>query len=160
MAVNDPNEIANTAQSILDAIVATFAEYSVSLPTRQYLAVGALGHTVHDMEQLTVSWDLMYSGSPGAQSLTPILYTENTHTSTFVVEIVRSIPTPPNGRGMPDASAMTAAAIVKMVDGRLLFEAGMRSLGLSWNQRGMLDIQSGVPQGGYQATIMNIIMAI
>jgi hypothetical protein len=160
MAVNDPNEIANAAQTILDTIVSTFAEYNVALPTRQYLAVGALGHTVHDAEQLTVSWDLMYSGSPGMQALAPIIYTENTHTSTFVVEIVRAVPTPPNGRGMPDASAMTTAAIIKMVDGRLMFEAGMRSLALSWNKHGIVDIQSGVPQGGYQATIMNIILSI
>jgi hypothetical protein len=87
----DPQEFADIADHILNTVVTTYADHGISLPERRYLAVGGQGSTVHDCEQVTVSFEQGYSGRPGAQAQEPVKC-NSLRTGVYVIEVVRALP--------------------------------------------------------------------
>lgn len=173
----DKNEIVEIADHILNTIATTYNEHEVSLPLRRYLAVGGQGDTVHDCEQLTVSFEQGYSGSPGNQAMEPAKC-DSIRTAVFIVEIVRCIPTinsekPSAQTATPSrwdsvvnnavqtipVEVLTAVAKTQMVDAMLLMDAGMRAGDNTMSSGALVDISVGAPQGGFQAIIMTIASA-
>jgi hypothetical protein len=168
----DPNEFVEVAEHILNTIVTIYGEHGVDLPARRYLAVGGQGETVHDCEQVTVSFDQGYSGLPGNQAFEPVRCS-SPRTGVFVVEVVRSIGTPNTAAAAPDtmipnrlaqvttgvgvlpADVLTEIAKKQMVDAMLLMEAGLRA-GETTYTGSITDISAGSPQGAYQAMIMTV----
>lgn len=159
MGMQDANEIVNLAENILSTVQSVYAEYGVALPARQYLNAGGKGTTVHDGEQLTVSLDMAYSGLPGNQAQTPVRI-DDPRTATFFVEVVRILPTPGNSGRPPTADNLTLKAKEQMVDAAVLLEAGLRAATNTFTRVGIADVSAGLPQGGYQAMILNLILVI
>ena len=163
----DPNEFVEIADLILNTVVATYADHGVDLPTRRYLAVGGQGDTVHDCEQLTVSFEQGYSGLPGNQAQEPVKCA-GPRTGVYIVEVVRAVPQPntdaanpatitPSRYGQEVTGVQTLPAEVQstyarkqMVDAMLLMDAGLRA-GETMTVGALADVSAGSPQGGYQA---------
>lgn len=168
----DPNEFAETADYLLRMVEMVYAEHDVDLPSRRYLAVGGQGTTVHEAEQVTVSFEQAYTGRPGAQAQEPARC-DSIRTGVFVVEIVRCVPQPNTAAANPatpvpsrygqevtgvqalPADVQTAHAKKQMVDAMLLLEAGLRT------SEGTLvgavaDVSAGPESGGMQAMVMMV----
>lgn len=176
----DLNDIVDMADHLLETINRVYAEQdTVVLPDRQYYIIGGQGQTVHECEQLTVSWDQAYSGLPGNEASIPAKC-DSIHTASFVVEVVRAIntarnmneavsPTAPGsttnipGRyagavgtvGMPSEEDYMREARQQMRDAVLLLRAGLEAGDATLGESSIVDVSAGAPQGGYQATIMN-----
>lgn len=144
---------------LLDKIVEVFAEEQAPLPARRYVTLGGQGETVHDADQVTVSWEQTYSGAPGEQSLSPVRR-QMGRSAVFVCEIVRTIPGLTAKGGPPSVEAITAATNVQLKDAQLLFEAGLRAGELGSTEKCIIDVSAGKPQGLKQAILMNFIAAI
>jgi hypothetical protein len=150
---------ATTAHIILDAVRAEFQAAGVDLPLRQYLAIGGRGETVHDCAQVTVSWEMTYSGTPGQPSQTAQPCDNMPLSATYFVEVVRKYPVTTTGKAVSQ-DLLTAYAEQRMDDSILLAQAGKRAIEAVWSQRGLVDIVAGSPQGEYQALILSIITAV
>src|SRR5213595_504446 len=140
----DANEFADIADHILNTVVSTYADHGVSLPDRRYLAVGGQGPTVHDCEQVTVSFEQGYSGRPGNQAQEP-QPCASPRTGVFLIEVVRALPLPNTAIASPNttvpsrygqtttgvqtlpAEIQSAHARIQMVDAMLLMDAGLRA---------------------------------
>lgn len=147
------------AQIVLDSVRATFGESDVALPLRQYLAVGPRGDTVHDCTQLTVSYEMSYSGTPGVPDQTH--QTCNAPTSaSFIVELVRKVPVSRNGTTPVNQDILTEMALSQMDDVDLLIAAGKRAIATSEFERGILDISAGNASGEYQAMVLTVIVIV
>lgn len=163
----DKNEFVDVAELILQTVVATYADHGIDLPARRYLAVGGQGDTVHDCEQVTVSFEQGYSGLPGNQAQEPVRC-ESPRTAVYIIEVVRALPQPNTPNASPSTtvpdrygSAVTGVAVlpadvqsaiarVQMVDAALLMDAGLRA-GETTLTGSLADVSAGSPQGGYQA---------
>lgn len=163
----EANEFVEIADHILNTVVVTYADHGVDLPERRYLAVGGQGDTVHDCEQLTVSFEQGYSGLPGNQAQEPVKCA-SPRSAVFVVEVVRALPLPNTadaapstpvpsrygqevtGVGVLPADVQSAIARKQMVDAMLLLDAGLRA-GETTLTGSLADVTAGSPQGGYQA---------
>lgn len=166
----DPNEFVEIADHILNTVVATYADHEVDLPTRRYLAVGGQGDTVHDCEQVTVSFEQGYSGLPGTQAQEPVRCA-GPRTGVYIVEVVRALPQPNTTAANPTttvpsrygqevtgvqilpADVQSAMARRQMVDAMLLMDAGLRA-GETMTLGAIADVSAGSPQGAYQAMTM------
>jgi hypothetical protein len=164
----DAQEYVQIADHILNTVVATYADHGVDLPERRYLAVGGQGSTVHDCEQLTVSFEQGYSGLPGTQAQEPAKCA-TPRTGVYIIEVVRALPLPntaaarPDGTMVPSRYGQTAAGVQilpadvqsaharkQMVDAMLLLDAGLRA-GETTLTGSLADVSAGEPQGGFQA---------
>lgn len=163
----DPQEFVQIADHILNTVVATYTDHGVPLPERRYLAVGGPGATVHDCEQLTVSFEQGYSGLPGSQAQEPAKCA-GPRTGVFIVEVVRSVPQSNTAAANPatmvpsrygqevtgyqmlPADVQSEHARKQMVDAMLLLDAGLRA-GETSLVGSLADVSAGQPQGGFQA---------
>jgi hypothetical protein len=172
----DPNEFVEAADHILNTVVATYAEHGVELPERRYLAVGGQGDTVHDCEQLTVSFEQGYSGLPGSQAQEPVKC-DGPRTAVFIVEVVRALPLPNTPAANPTtpiaaryskektgvavlpAEVQSEIARKQMKDAMLLLEAGLQAGQATLINGSLADVTAGSPQGGFQAMSLVITVA-
>lgn len=163
----DPLEFVNIADHILNTVVATYADHGIDLPARRYLAVGGQGSTVHDCEQVTVSFEQAYSGKPGMQAQEPSKC-DSIRSGVYLVEVVRALPTPNTVNANPATTVpsrygqtVTGGEILpaeiqsdmarrQMVDAMLLMDAGLRA-GETTTVGSLADVSAGQPQGGFQA---------
>lgn len=168
----DKDEFADVAEHLLNTIVNVYTENATSLPERRYLTVGSQGETVHDCEQVTVSFEQGYSGMPGNQAQEPAKCDEP-RSGVYIVEVVRCLPLPntaasasetaiparygqtTTGVSLLSPEDQTTMAKVQMVDAMLLLEAGLRA-GETNFTGSLVDVSAGSPQGGYQAMIMTL----
>lgn len=166
----DPNEYADIADHILQTIVAVYAEHGIDLPARRYLSVGGQGSTVHDCEQVTVSFEQGYSGLPGNQAQEPVKC-DTPRTGVYIIEVVRELAQPNTSAANPATpvesrygQTVTGVQILppdvqsdiarkQMVDAMLLMEAGLRA-GQVDAYGSLADVSAGQPQGNYQAMIL------
>lgn len=149
---------ARTAQIILDSVRAEFQAAAIALPLRQYLAIGGRGETPHDCAQVTVSWEMVYSGTPGAPSQTPQPCDNMPISATYFVEVVRKVPYSPNGSALnPDL--LTQYAEERMDDVGVLLEAGKRALSANGWDRGIIDVIAG-QASDYQAIVLSVILPL
>lgn len=168
----DPQEFVQIADHILNTVVATYADHGIDLPERRYLSVGGQGSTVHDCEQVTVSFEQGYSGRPGAQAQEPVKC-NSLRTGVYIVEVVRALPLSNTTAANPEttvpsrfgqvktgveilpADVQSAHARKQMVDAMLLLDAGLRA-GETTLTGSLADVTAGQPQGGYQAMVLVI----
>lgn len=168
----DKLEFVELADRILNTVVATYADHEVDLPARRYLAVGGPGSTVHDCEQVTVSFEQGYSGLPGNQAMEPSKCV-GPRSAVFVVEVVRTLPLPnttaanpattvpsryPNvveGVAVLPPEVQSDIARKQMIDAMLLLDAGLRA-GETQLYGSLADVSAGQPQGGYQAISLQL----
>lgn len=171
----DKLEFVELADIILNTVVATYADHGVELPTRRYLAVGGAGSTVHDCEQVTVSFEQGYSGLPGNQAMEPAKC-GGPRSAVFVIEVVRALPLPNTTAANPTTpvqsrygTEVSGVAILpedvqsdvarkQMVDAMLLLDAGLRA-GETTVVGSLADVSAGQPQGGFQATTLALTVS-
>lgn len=182
----DLNDIIDMAEHLLDTINSVYQEANIAVPELQYYVIGGQGQTVHDCEQVTVSWDQAYSGLPEAEASIPAKCNDF-HTARFIVEVVREVksvrpyidpntgqPVQPTlnrpaayGRGAtstniekPDAELMKLEAQQQMQDAVLLLRAGLLAGEATTTRNAIVDVSAGAPSGNYQAVIMNYTSAL
>lgn len=159
------NDVGQLAELILENINQTFAEAGVDLPVVQMFTLGGQGATVHLCEQVSVSAEQMYSGTPGDQAQEPVKCDAPKSTS-FAVELVRCVPTGTvRGRSTPlpaaeDAAQQSTVALERMFDMQLLMEAGMNACAGTWFGTGIVDVSAAPPNGGFQSIIMSITTVV
>jgi hypothetical protein len=153
------NGISEKAQLILAKVQEVFTETGVALPTRQFLAIGGQGQTVHSSAQVSVSWAQSYSGLPQHQSQFPVKRTQP-WTAVFIVEVVRDLPGMTPRGTEPSADVLSAGAVSQMQDAQLLIEAGRRSFEDAWEQSGIADVTASMPSGLLQAVTMTVMLVI
>jgi hypothetical protein len=169
----DKNEFVDLADHILNTVVATYADHEVDLPARRYLAVGGPGGTVHDCEQVTVSFEQGYSGLPGNQAMEPAKC-QGPRSGVYIIEVVRALPLPnteaanpstpiPSRYGNDVAGVATLPAEVQsgiarrqMQDAMLLLDAGLRAGETLAGVGSLADVSAGSPQGGFQAMTLTL----
>ena len=182
----DLNDIIDTAEHLLEVINSVYQTAGIEIPELQYYVIGGQGQTVHDCEQLTVSWDQAYSGLPESEASIPARC-DQIHTARFVIEVVREVksvrpfvdpdtgetiqPTinrpAAYGRGAgaiklekPDAELMKLEARQQMQDAVLLLKAGLLAGEGTTGNSAIVDVSAGTPLGNYQAVIMNFTAAL
>lgn len=167
------NDIPKFADEVMASIERVYAGAGLSLPQLRYITAGGIGDTVHDCEQVTISWEQSYTGLPG-NPMQEMTRCDGPTTSVFVIEIVRCIPEATSGtrraaRSTPNSavqpvntSERSEAAYTQMRDAFLLREAGMAAgeSDLLTTQGVLLDVSAGTPQGGYQGMLMTLAVAI
>lgn len=142
------------AQAILDAVVAAFGQQGVALPDRRYLHIG---QAAHDCEQLVVSFEQMYIGTPGDQAQLP-QKCDAPWSVVFSVQLVRCVPGVGRAGAAPTEADLTTNAVTMMQDAAILFDAGLHAVD-DWN--GILsDITVTDPQGKMQAIVMSVICGL
>lgn len=160
--------IYDTMDTILETVAVEFAANEISLPSRQYLAFGGEGETVHDCEQVTVTFVQLYNGTPGMQEQTPTRC-DAPRTGVFIVEVVRCIPVlgvrGTGGKGTsklapPTSVEFTEATKRQSQDAYVLMDAGLKAAEYLSHFNGIADVSAGQASGGFQATVMTIITGI
>lgn len=170
----DKNEFVELADHILNTVVATYADHEVELPARRYLAVGGPGQTVHDCEQVTVSFEQGYSGLPGNQAMEPAKC-QGPRSGVYIIEVVRALPLSNTEAANPtttqipsrygndvmgvtilSAEVQSAIARKQMQDAMLLLDAGLRAGETLAGIGSLADVSAGSPQGGFQAMTLTL----
>ena len=160
-----PNPVGDLAQLTLANVNATFEEAGVDLPTVQMLVLGGQGTVAQLCEQLSVSVEQMYSGTPGDQAQVAVRC-DAPRTTSFAVELVRCAPTgTARGRSTPlpaaeDAAQQSEVALARMLDMDLLMTAGMNACEATWFGTGIVDISAGPPSGGFQSLVLSIATVV
>jgi hypothetical protein len=147
--------IASMARNLLSKIEDTYTAAGIVLPTRRYVAVGALSAV--DDEQLVVMYGGVYVGLPGNELVTAVGY-EDPRSVTFNVELWRNIPALTASGNAPSAAVIAAASEEVMHDSWLLLEAAFSA---DQTSTGVI-ARSGVnePQGEYQGVSMIVEMRV
>lgn len=159
------NDVVDFAQHVIDTVVETFGEAEVALPALQIMTMGGQGTVVHLCEQLTVSVEEMYSGTPVNQGMIPVKCNAP-RTLNIAVELVRKSPTGTvQGRSTPlpvtqDADQQTTVAKTRMIDMDLLMTSGLYACETQWYGEGIVHVSAAPPDGGYQALVLSITTAI
>jgi hypothetical protein len=159
------NLVGNLALHILDVVNETFAAADVALPSIQTITLGGQGSTAHLCEQVSVSVEEMYSGTPGDQAQEPVRCNAP-QSASFAVELVRCVPTGAvRGRSTPlpageDSAKQTENALERMLDMKLLMDAGMNACAATWSEMGIVTLSAAPPQGGFQAIVMAITTVV
>jgi hypothetical protein len=147
------------AQIVLDSVRAQFAESGVDLPLRQYIAVGPRGDTIHDCAQLTVSYEMSYTGTPGMPDQSHQTCDAPTSAS-FIVELVRKVPVSKNGTTPVNQDILTEYSLSRLDDVEILMDAAKRAIKSTWYEKGILDINAGNASGEYQAIVLTVIALV
>lgn len=150
----DPDEIdsiANTMDTVLARVVATFDVAQVDLPSRRYIWFGP---TVVDCEQVTVSLLQHYLGSPGDEASAP-QPCHGPRSIVLSVQVVRCTPTMTKTGAAPRATDMATYARSRARDTYILMEAGLKTCDV-WGVGAIADVSPGAVQGGYQSIILNL----
>ena len=147
--------IAGEAQRLLDIVGAVFQENNIALPVKQFLAVGEIGKTAHDGEQVSVSFGNMSDGLPGATGANPQACTAS-YQASFSVEIVRCTPKMASGgygkAAPPEASTITEYSVSRFIDAWLLVRVAQRFSG----QKSEYSVTTGEDSGQLQGIILSV----
>lgn len=144
---------------VLERVEAIYQSYNVDLPSRRYWT---MGQPAVDCEQLVVSFVQMYLGSPGAEVNQP----QRCHvprSATLAISVARQIPIVGQNGQPPSAAKIQQVAANSAIDAWVL----MQSVNLldQWDDSGygvgvLATLEVGEPEGGYQATTLQITMAV
>lgn len=154
LEVPDTEVTGAVMQNLLDKIRAVFEQADVSLPERQYLAVG---RTAHDCEQLTVSFQQMYLGAPGVRVDQPVKC-NSPRSVVLTVQLVRCVVMPVGRSTTPDAAKTTDRTLSRVTDAWLLMDAVTQALDDFLGIFGEVVITD--PQAEYQAVVLNVTVGV
>lgn len=157
--------IVDVMYRVLDQINATYSGYGVSIPTKQFLDMGGQGETPHDCEQVTVALEQVYNGLPGNPEQVPS-QCAGPRSGVFIIEVVRCMPgMQTRSRGAttlmpPTADALTTVARTQATDAWLLMDAGLLAAQSLNYIGGLADVSFSPESGGYQATVLTLILGL
>lgn len=159
--IEDPFHYYELAEEILVVINDVFASNEVSLPERQYVAVGPENTVAYDCEQLTVTFKNVADGL-AFNDVPRMLSCNDYNSGLFFVELVRCIPTV-SGKATglklsaPTAESLNSHAKSMLRDAKLFREVVTIVDKLnSTIGNPMYSISFGEPSGAYQSVQLSI----
>lgn len=152
---DDVDSLGDLMSHVLDNVVGVFEQAGIELPERRYIAYGGVAH---DCEQVTVSFIQMYLGPPGDQAAQP-QRCDAPRTAVLALQIARCLPASGPRGSAPIADSISEHALSQSRDAWLLMEAGATSVD-AWGLGVLADVAVTEPQGGYQAVVLNLILAV
>ena len=175
MAIDEIDVLYDMAQRVLDETVSTFEELELSLPDRRYVAIGGVEDVAHDCEQLTVTIEQHYPGTPIDQAEAGATC-ESPRTVAMSVELVRCVPNMQSkgGRGgvakaPPSPDMMNAYAKTRARDMLVMLDVGAtvsdkffmdNGVAGGINMGGLFDVSPGAPSGNMQGVILNLVVIL
>lgn len=162
----DIDRITDKATMILETIKAHFLANGISLPERRYLAVGDLGSTAHDKEQVTVGFSVMSEGLPfnSVPVMNACLTPDH---GIFYAEIVRCTPQPTNSGGLkasyPAPEEMSEYATLRMRDAWLLKRVAedlSANISFTFTKKVVYGVSVPPESGGLQAVVLTLNTAV
>ena len=157
--IQDPFSYFEIAENLMTTINEVFASNQVSLPERQYYAVGPENTVAYDCEQMTITFKNVSDGL-AYNDVPRMLSCQNMESGIFFVELVRCIPSI-NATGMkinnPSAVDMTESAKNMMRDAKLFREV-IRVVKEDYYMRDnpMYSITFGEPNGSFQSVQLSL----
>lgn len=151
--------LADLLGGVLERVIGGYAQAGVELPERRYWT---LGTPAADCEQVVVSFVQAYIGPPGDEAGSPQRCT-SPRSANMNVQVIRCIPTMGARGRAPSEAAIQGASEQLAIDAWLLLDlAGDLDM---WDPIGpglgvIATVETGEPQGGFQAVTLNITMAI
>lgn len=146
--------------AVLARLVDWFGHYNVPVPSKQYWKVGS---PVIDCEQLVLSVDSMFLGSPGNEITQPVRC-NSPRSATFRAFVARQMPMPDVRGNEPSGAKQQEASEIMAVDMWVLLDA-VRHLD-GWDTVGAFglgvvgNVQFEEPQGGYQVITATFTIAV
>lgn len=147
--------VSNTAYDILSAVNAIYEQEGVALPERQYIATGDVAF---DCEQLTVSFQQLYAGTPGQPAEQPVRCNQP-FSAVWEISLVRCIPVARRSQVAPTTDELDATAEGQMADAMLLLTGVMSSDSADW-LGAFADVTVTEPDGGFQAVVCRFTCGI
>lgn len=157
--IKEPFSYFEIAENLLTTINEVFASNQVSLPERQYYAVGPENTVAYDCEQMTITFKNVSDGL-AYNDVPRMLSCQNMESGIFFVELVRCIPTT-SASGMkvsaPPAQDITESAKNMMRDAKLFREV-IKVVEEDYFMRDnpMYSISFGEPSGGFQSVQLSL----
>lgn len=157
--IRDPFSYYDIAQNLLTTINEVFGSNQVSLPERQYVAVGPENTVAYDCEQMTVTFKNVADGL-AYNDVPRMLSCQAFQSGIFFVELVRCIPST-SASGMkvsaPSAQDITEASKNMMRDAKLFREVvDIVKEDPNIMDKPMYSITFGEPSGGFQSVQLSI----
>lgn len=157
--IKEPFSYFEIAENLLTTIREVFASNQVSLPERQYFAVGPENTVAYDCEQLTVTFKNVADGL-AYNDVPRMLSCQNMESGIFFVELVRCIPTTSTSglrTNAPSAEEMTESSKNMMRDAKLFREV-VKVVEEDYYMRDnpMYSITFGIPEGGLQSVQLSL----
>lgn len=124
-----PEQLAHTAQRLLQAVQKGFADAGVPLPDRQFLYAGAQPPADFDSQDadqpglLAVGIGPLIPGQPGAMVSGAVMAQRTEHSGQLLVWIMRAVHTVTQQQQLPTPDDMTADAVTVMTDTAILLGA-------------------------------------
>lgn len=157
--------IIDVMERILDGVRTEFMINGIDLPSKQFFDMGGTGETPHDCEQVSVSFEQMYTGTPGNPEQVPTKC-NGPRSAVFVIEIVRCTPTaaPISNRSSkplaPTEAQLNTSATAQAKDAYILMDAGLNVAESLNYLGGLADISVSPEDGGFQAIVMTLIVGL
>ena len=156
---SNAKNLAVMMQAVLDQVVASYATYSMPLPTRQYWT---MGQPAIDCEQLVVSFVQMYVGAPGDEATEP-RRCNDPRSATLNISVSRQVPTVGQNGRPPAADVIESFAEYSAYDAYILLDCAANLD--AWEESGFglgviatVEVQS--PEGGYQTAVLTLTVAV
>jgi len=156
---SNAKNLAVMMQAVLDQVVASYATYSMPLPTRQYWT---MGQPAIDCEQLVVSFVQMYVGAPGDEATQP-RRCNDPRSATINVSIARQVPVAGQNGRPPSAETIEDYAEISAYDAYILLDSAAQMD--TWEASGfgmgvIATVEVQTPEGGYQNTVLTLTLAV
>jgi hypothetical protein len=114
----DALSLVRLGQEIFDGVVSGYATFGAVLPDRQYVT---LGPPANDCEQMVVSWQQIYLGTPGDEASQP-QRCDAPKSAVWTVQIARKMPVVSQSGKAPEPTAIQTYSEALLVDAWLLTE--------------------------------------
>lgn len=152
--VEDLDTLADSMEEVLAVTTNTLLSFGIEIPDRRFIS---FGKTVHDCEQLTVSFVQMYLGPPGDQAQGPAPC-GGPRTAVFQIQLVRCTPvTNLRTKKVPDQDELTAFTRSQAKDAWALLESATQ---YDRYEGVIADVALTEVDGGYQAVVLNLVKAL
>jgi hypothetical protein len=154
----DALNLKDMMDGILERVETVFQSYNVPLPQRRYWTMGT---PAIDCDQVVVSFNQMYLGSPGDQVSSP-QRCNVPRTAIVTISIAREVPTvgmngrPPTGEKIQQGAALSAVDAWVLMSSMKSFDMwdGIFGLGI------MATVEAGDMEGGFQIVSMELTLAV
>lgn len=156
---DDAKHLANLMQEVLDRVVASYASYSMPIPSRQYWTMGT---PAVDCEQVVVSFIQMYVGAPGDEATEP-RRCNDPRSATLNVSVSRQVPVVGQNGRPPSAEAIESYAEISAYDAYILLDCASHLD--AWEETGfglgvIATVEVQTPEGGYQTAVLTLTVAV
>jgi hypothetical protein len=158
-STNEAMHLTDMMDGILERVEAVFQSYNVNLPSRRYWMIGM---PAIDCEQVVVSFNQMYLGSPGDEASQP-QRCNVPRSATVTIYISREVATVGvNGRP-PSPEKIQQTSSRSTVDAWVLMET-VREFDM-WDGTGyglgvVATLEISGPEGGFQTVGLQVTMAV